>query len=191
MPCRRAQPSSTASGTTPRNTLRNRVALQFFAKKRNDVGSRLLVIVAVLLLPLSVWAADLKKSNSLTIDKDSTAGGWTATCNISVGGIDGNQTYSGRMLVQFLAESQGSATVIFDANFQVDPANRTWTQSSPGVYEVAAKLKGHQVIVQAEATFDTINPGDRIFCDSRIDLGTQPSSRTLLGANMDSTVQQP
>jgi hypothetical protein len=36
-----------------------------------------------------------------------------------------------------------------------------------------------------------INSGDRIFCSSRIDLGTQPPSLTLFGANMVSTVQQP
>jgi len=174
-----------------RNILRSSVSLQFFAEKRNGVVSRLLVIVAVLLLPPSVSAKDLNKSNSLTMDKDSTAGSWIATCDISVGGIDETQLYSGRMLFEFLAEGQSSSTFIFDANFQVDRANRTWTQSSPGLYEVAANLKGHRVIVHAEVAFDTINSGDRIFCSSRIDLGTQPPSLTLFGANMVSTVQQP
>jgi hypothetical protein len=63
--------------------LRPGVSIQFFAMKWNDVLSRGLVIVAVLLLPLSVWAEDLKKSNMLTLDKDSTSGSWTATCDIS------------------------------------------------------------------------------------------------------------
>jgi len=94
------------------------------------------------------------------------------------------------MLFQFAAEGQGNSTFVFDANFQVDPANRTWTESSPGIYEVTARLKGRRVIVHAEVTFDTINSGDRIFCDSRIDLGSQPGT-TLFGANMVSTVQQP
>ena len=30
--------------------------------------------------------------------------------------------------------------------------------------------------MHAEVAFHTINPGDRIFCSSRIDLGTQPPS---------------
>ena len=78
--------------------MRTGVSVQFFAMKWNDVLSRGLVIVAVLLLPLSVWA---------------------------------------------------------------------------------------------EVTLHTINPGDRIFCSSRIDLGTQPPSLTIFGANTVSTVQQP
>jgi hypothetical protein len=123
--------------------LRTGVSVQFFAMKWNDVLSRGLVIVAVLLLPLSVWAEDLKKSNMLTLDKDSTSGSWTATCAISVGDIDQREIHSGRMLFEFAPSGQGSVFV-FDATFQVDQANRTWAQSTPGVYEVTAKLKGHR-----------------------------------------------
>jgi hypothetical protein len=152
-----------------------------------------LLVVAALLLPLNVWAADLNKFNSLTVEKNSATSSWTATCDISVSGTDNRQTYSGRMLFQFLAAGQGSATVVFDALFQVDPENRTWTQSSPGTYTVTATLKGHDVIVNAEVNFAAINSGDRILCDSRIDSGSQPPSpgATLFGANMASTVATP
>lgn len=70
--------------------MRNRATLQRL--------SRLLAVVAALLLPLNVWAADIDKSNSLTIDKDSATNSWTAKCDISVSGIDNHQPYSGRML---------------------------------------------------------------------------------------------
>ena len=150
-----------------------------------------LVFVTVLLLPLNVWAEDLIKSNSLTIEKDSTVGGWTATCDISLGGTDNGQIYSGRMLFQFLASGQGSSTFIFDALFNVGPDSRTWTESSPGIYKITARLKGHDVIVHAEVRFEALNSGDNLFCDSRIDLGPQPSSLTLFGANMRSSVPTP
>ena len=154
--------------------------------------SKLLLILAALLLPVSGWAADLDKSNSLTVDKDSTTSSWTATCDISVSGVDQKQIYSGRMLFQF-QPSNRATIIVFDVLFQVDTQNRTWTASTPGIYKVRAKLRGHDVIVQAEVTFNSINSGDRIFCDSRIDPGVQPPlfGTTLFGANMVSTVATP
>lgn len=75
---------------------------------------RLMVIIAARVFAVNVWADELAKSNSLTIDKDSNTGNWTATCDISVSGVDGRQIYSGRMLFQCAAESAGSATTVFD-----------------------------------------------------------------------------
>lgn len=151
-----------------------------------------LLMFAALLFPMGAWAEELNKSNSLTVDKDSITGSWTATCDISVSGVDSRQIYSGRMLFQFLAESAGSATNVFDVEFQVDPANRVSSESSPGIYRVRATLHGHRVAVHAEVTLDSISPGDRLFCDSRIDPGTQPPvAPTLFGANMVSTILQP
>src|SRR5262245_19355069 len=157
-----------------------------------QVLSTLLVIVVAMLSPMDVWA-DPSESNSLAIDKDSASGMWTATCDISVSGVDSGQIYSGRMLFEFAAQGQGSSTFVFDALFQVDRENRTWTESSIGIYKVTARLKGHDVLVHAEVTFAAINSGDRVFCSSRIDSGGQPpsSGATLFGANMVSTVQQP
>lgn len=151
---------------------------------------RLLVMVAVVLFSVDVWAAGLNKSNSLTVESDPSNSSWTATCEISVSGIEPNQIYSGRMLFQFAPSGQGS-TFIFDVSFQVDPANRTWSESSPGVYKVRAYLRGRQVTVHSEVRVNIINPGDRLFCDSRIDQGTQPTGPTLFGSNMVSTVQTP
>jgi hypothetical protein len=153
---------------------------------------RLLLIVAVLLLSVNAWAAGLDKTNSLTVENNPTSSSWTATCDISVGGVEPNQIYSGRMLFAFAPEGQGG-TFVFDALFQVDPTNRIWTESSPGIYKVRANLKGRHVTVHSEVTFSSINPGDRIFCDSRIDPGTQPPpvGTTLFGSNMVNTVQTP
>jgi hypothetical protein len=152
----------------------------------------LVVMIAALLFAVNAWAGELNKSNSLTVATDSITGSWTATCDIEIGGIDGRQIYSGRMLFQFAAEGEGSATNVFDVEFQVDPANRVWKESSPGIYSVRATLHGRRIAVHAEVAL-SISPGDRLFCDSRIDPGTQPPvvGTTLFGANMVSTIQQP
>jgi hypothetical protein len=153
---------------------------------------RLLVIVVVLLLSVNAWAEGLNKSNSLTVENDPMTSSWTATCDISISGVDPHQIYSGVMLFQFSPSFGGPTVGIFNVLFQVDPANRTWTESSPGIYKVSAKLKGRDVTVRAEVKFNTIIGGDRVFCDSRIDPGTQPPvSPTLFGSNMVSTVQTP
>jgi hypothetical protein len=137
------------------------------------IGVLFLMMIAALLLPVNAWAGGLDKSSSLTINKDSTEG-WTAICAISVGGVDKGQTYSGRMIFFVLASGGAPSTTIFDVLFQVDPANRVSTQSSPGIYEVTATLRGSKVAVHAEVPFDSISSGDSIFCGSRIDPGTQP-----------------
>ena len=144
----------------------------------------------VVLFVVTAWAGGLNKSNSLTVENDPMTSNWTATCDISISGIDPKQIYSGRMLLQFAPSGQGS-TFVFDALFQVDPANRTWVESSPGIYKVKANLRGHNVTVHSEVLFNGINAGDRFFFDSRIDQGAPPSGPTLFGANMVSTVQQP
>jgi hypothetical protein len=154
-----------------------------------------MVALAVLFVGTS-WAggpnAGLIKSNSLTVENDPTTSSWTSTCDISVSGVDVNQIYSGRMLFQFLPSFGGPTVTVFDAFFQVDPANRTWTESIPGIYTVKAKLKGHDVTAHAEYKFNTITPGDRFLCGSRIDQGPISSATTtLFGSNMDNTVAQP
>jgi hypothetical protein len=131
------------------------------------------LLLAALWLPVNARAGGLDKSSSLTINKDSTEG-WTETCDISVGGIDNGQAYSGRVLFFFLPNGGAPSTTIFDILFQVDPANRTWTQSSPGIYEVSATLRGRKVTVHAEVPFDSISSDDSFSCGSRIDPGTQP-----------------
>ena len=62
--------------------------------------------------------------------------------------------------------------------------NRTSTDSIAGIYEVSAKLRGPSVLVHGEATFNTLNYGDSMFCSSTIDQGPpQPLTNTLFGAN--------
>jgi len=153
----------------------------------------LVIVVAALLFAVNASAGDVNKSNSLAVDKDAITGSWTATCDISISGVDERQIYSGRMLFQFFPQGAGSATNVFDVLFQVDPTDRVWTDSSPGIYSVKATLRRRQVAVHAEVAFESISPGDRLFCDSRIDPGTQPPvvGTTLFGANMVSTIQQP
>jgi len=121
------------------------------------------------------------------MSQDAITGSWTATCDISIGAVDRHQVFSGRMFFQFLPESAGSATTVFDFLYQVDPSDLTRSESVPSVYDVTATLQGHRVAVHAEVAFDSLNPGpgDRIFCSSTIaegTLGTQPP--TLFEASM-------
>jgi hypothetical protein len=162
-------------------------------EQRGHVMPRLLVVIVTVLLLAVNASAEVNKSNSLAVDKDAITGSWTATCDISVSGVDERQIYSGRMLFQFLSQGAGSATTVFDILFQVDPTDRVWTDSSPRIYSVKATLRRRQVAVHAEVAFESISPGDRLFCHSRIDPGTQPPvvGTTLFGADMDSTIQQP
>ena len=153
---------------------------------------RLLMIVAVLLLSVNAWAEGLNKSNSLIVENDPMTSRWTATCDISVSGVDPHQIYSGVMLFSFLPSFGGPTVSVFNVLFQVGPGDRTWTESAPGTYKVKANLKGREVTVHAEVKFNAIIGGDRVSCDSRIDPGTQPPvSPTLFGSNMVSTVQTP
>jgi hypothetical protein len=152
----------------------------------------LLMIVAVFLLSVNAWAEGLNKSNSLTVENDPRTSSWTATCDISVSGVDPHQIYSGVMLFQFLPSFGGPTVGIFNVLFQVGPGDRTWTESLPGIYKVKATLRGREVAVRAEVNFNTIIGGDRVSCASRIDPGSQPPvSPTLFGSNMVSTVQTP
>ena len=136
-------------------------------------------IVAALLLPLAAWAADLKTHSALTVDSNATTEDATAKCDISVTGVDRKGTYSGVM--RFVYEKYNEFNVeVFYAVFQVDPLNPTWTESSPGVYTVTAQLKRQVVAVQAQVPV-SLDGAVRIYCDSRIDAGTQPPA---LGATI-------
>jgi hypothetical protein len=150
----------------------------------------LLAVLAALLLPLNGWAADLSKSSSLVTELDPVTNSWTATCDFSVSGIDQKQTYSGVVLFQFVREVGSTVFLVPGVVFQVDPHDRTWTNSSPGVYNVTAKLKGQDVVVHTEVMLTGINSGDRVFCSGRIDPGIQPPAfgTTLFNVDMKATL---
>lgn len=147
--------------------------------------------VIVVLFAATSWAAGLNKSNSLTVENDPSTSRWTATCDISVSGVDVDKIYSGLMRIQYLSWDGAAAVPVFNAVFQVDPANRAWTEALPGEYTVKAILKGHDVSVRAEFKFNTPISGDRISCGARIDQGPLSSAITLFGSNMVNTVALP
>ena len=126
------------------------------------VETAFLSSVMVVFFASMAWAGELSKSGTFSIVKDSSTKVWTATCEISVGGVEVNQIYSGRMKVAF-GPSSGGGSTIFDFFYQVDPANRTATDSIASIYEVSAKLRGHDVLVHGEATFNILNYGERFF----------------------------
>lgn len=137
------------------------------------------------------WAAGLNKSNSLTIENNPGTSSWTATCDILVRGVDVDKIYSGVMRIQYLPWEGAAAVPVFNAVFQVDPANRAWTESLPGDYTVKAIFKGSDVSVHAEFKFNAPISGDRVSCGSRIDQGPLSSAITLFGSNMVNTVTLP
>src|SRR5262245_55152855 len=59
----------------------------------------LLIAAAVLMFSANGWADEpFKKSSALTITNDPDTNAWTVLCDASVDGVDGKQSYSGRML---------------------------------------------------------------------------------------------
>lgn len=139
----------------------------------------------------AAWAEGLHKSGSLTVTNDPRTSNWTATCVTSISGVDPDKTYSGVMRVQYLPWEGEAAVPVFKALFQVDPENRTWTESLTGEYRVTAKLEGRAVSVRAEFMFNTPVSGDRISCGARIDQGLVTSAIALFGSNMVNTVALP
>ena len=136
-------------------------------------------------------ASGVSKTNSLTVENDPATNRWTATCEISVSGIDTNQVFSGVMLFSGLFGVGQTRVIIFTISFQVDPANTTWTATNPGVYKFSAKLKGKTLTAQADVRFANLLGGDRLNCDARLDRGLPGSPTTIFGSNMAATVQQP
>ena len=154
---------------------------------------KLLMIVAALLLSGNVWAEEFDKSGSLTIDKDSVTTKWTGTCEASVNGIDPHQSYSGRLLFWVFPHEE-SPVFLINATPQVDPENRTFTESSSGIYKVIARLRGRTVTLHAEVNLDNFNfdVTDKIRCDAQIDTDFPPSvGATLFGATMVTTLMNP
>jgi hypothetical protein len=149
------------------------------------------VVFLTVLFSGNVLAAGLNKLNSFTVENDPTNNAWTAACEISVGGIEQNQIYSGVMLFQRLFSGAGTADEIFSITFQVDPQNPTYSETNPGVYKFTAKLKGKTLTAVANVRFASLLGGDRLNCDSRLDRGLPGSPTTIFGSNMAATVQQP
>ncbi len=155
---------------------------------------RLLVMVAVLLLSVNVWAGELIKSNSLTMDTDAGTNSWTATCDFSVSGVDQLQPYSGSLYFAFVDGASGHLVFEFHPFFQVDPENRTWTETSPGSYKFTAKLRGQNVTAHLEVTLGSIAVNSTVFCDAGIAQGTHPlppGTPSLVAAQMRSDVIAP
>lgn len=139
----------------------------------------------------TAWAEGLHKFSSLTVTNDPRTSNWTATCVISITGVDADKIYSGVMRVQYLPWEGEAAIPVFKALFQVDPENRTWTESLTGEYRITAKLEGPDVSVRAEFKFNTPISGDRISCGARIDQGPLSAAIALFGSNMVNTVALP
>jgi hypothetical protein len=155
------------------------------------MGRLTAVVFLTVLFSSNALAAGINKSNSFTVENEPNNNTWTAACDISVGGIDQNQIYSGVMLFQRLISGAGSADQIFSITFQVDPQNSTYSEINPGVYKFTAKLKGKTLTAVADVRFASLVGGDRLFCDSRLDRGLPGSPTTIFGSNMAATVQQP
>jgi hypothetical protein len=52
------------------------------------------IVMALALFAVNASAHGVDKSNSLAVDKDAITGIWTATCDISIKGVDGRQIYT-------------------------------------------------------------------------------------------------
>jgi hypothetical protein len=152
----------------------------------------LLLLIAVVLLAGSAWAQELDKSQSVTIEKDSKTRSWTGFCAAALGGLDPRQTYSGRFLLIF-TPNVGSPVNVIDATWQVDPQNRTWTASSPGISQFTARLAGQDVSLDGVVNLTSLHfaSGESILCSTRFDRGpaSAPSEQGIFGADHRATLQ--
>ena len=136
----------------------------------------LLLFIATLLLAGNVWAQELDKSQSLTLKKDAKTGVWVGRCEASVNGLDPQETYSGRLIFQFFRQF-GPTIFIFDLTWQVDPSNRTFTDSGPASSQFTATLKGKEVRLLGELNLTSLNVqfGNGVICSTRFDRGAAPA----------------
>lgn len=157
--------------------------------------SYLVILVGVLFLSVNVWAQEQEfdKSSSLTLEKDSKTATWTGICDASLSGVDPTQTYSGRLLV-FVTPSTGPTTFLIDESWEVSSQDRTFTNSSPGIWTVRVKFTGRTITLQAQVTFGSLNANDRMRCDFRFNRGAvpaPPSEQGLFGARMETFLDNP
>jgi hypothetical protein len=152
----------------------------------------LLLLIAMLLLSGNVWAQELDKSQSLTLQKDAKIGVWVGRCEAAVNGLDSQAIYSGRLILQFFRQF-GPTIFIFDSTWQVDPSNRTFTESGPATSQFIATLKGKEVRLLTEVSLTSLNVefGDGVICSTRFDRGAAPappSDSGIFGAEHRATL---
>jgi len=135
----------------------------------------LLLFIATLLLAGNVWAQELDKSQSVTLEKNGRTGVWVARCEAAVNGLDPQAIYSGRPIFQFF--DSNVTTNVLDITWQVDPSNRTFTESGPASSQFTATLKGKEVRLLGELNLTSLNVqfGNGVICSTRFDRGAAPA----------------
>lgn len=127
-----------------------------------------MVAAAALIVPLVAGASGLKTSDALTVKRDSATGDAVATCQTSVSGVDRTAPYSG--VVRFLFDNPNDSIPHeeYYVTFHIAPATPTFTETSPGVYSLAASLKRRTVSVTFTFPRNLQNM-EQLYCFVRID----------------------
>jgi hypothetical protein len=99
------------------------------------------VLILTLFLPLIASGDMYGKSNSFSMEKDVSTGIWTYVCTIKIQGIDRQGIYNG--LLTFRSDFDA-----IDLSFVLGPSDRTYYESSSGVYEFEAKVTGKTFAIQ-------------------------------------------
>ena len=146
------------------------------------------LLITGLALCFSLSANAIERTQSLAVIQNSTKDAWTANCKISAQGIDSNTSYWGDLLISY--DDAAGQVVLATVRYFVGPGVTSFTESSPGLYAVSAKLYKTSIVVSIQATrygplyASTSYAGTpwqdgKFQCNAAIVEGTGPSGETV------------
>jgi hypothetical protein len=142
----------------------------------------------LLLLPVVASAGD--RLSFITVDQDNQYTALsTITCKIRASRLTATRTYSGTVTFEWRSMNPSQIGYTTTAPFEVSPEAPTYTESSPGAYEITAtKIDGRVLVVlKAKAP---LSPDDLVLCNARINVGPRSAPLGLVyAANLQYTDQ--
>jgi hypothetical protein len=145
-------------------------------------------IAAAAMLPLAASAGD--RLSALTVEQDNQYTALsTIVCKIRASRLTPTRTYSGTMDFEWQALGSSQNGYAVTVPFEVSPAAPTYTEISPGAYEITATLVKGRVLVVMKVPVP-LSPDDLVLCNGRIELGARGAPLGLIyAANLRYTDQ--
>jgi hypothetical protein len=142
----------------------------------------------LLLLPVVAFAGD--RLSFLTVDQDNQFTALsTIVCKIRASRLTPTRTYSGTLDLEWQSNNPSQNGYAVTVPFEVSPAAPTYTETSPGAYEITATLVKGRVLVVLKVPVP-LSPDDVVLCNGRINLGERAAPLGLVyAANLRYTDQ--
>ncbi len=125
----------------------------------------LTVLTGLTFLASAGWADDFDKSSSITVEKDASTGIWTVECALTIQGLDGQGAYTVRVLHRLAPGTH----ILRD--LMLSPNDKIFNESSPGVYEIQARLTGKKLFLHAVYFHSPIFANQNPRCDVEVYTG--------------------